>query len=77
MKTKFRWMTIVLIATLQLAGCASEARVGDLKTMFACWVPSWVVISERRGVIGPVAVVPAWCARRQTSCPRDLPRGSR
>jgi len=32
MKTKFRWMTIVLIATLQLAGCASEARVGDLKT---------------------------------------------
>lgn len=32
MKTRFRWMTIALIATLLLAGCASEVRVGALRT---------------------------------------------
>ena len=32
MNTRFSWMTIVLFATLLLAGCASEARVGELQT---------------------------------------------
>jgi hypothetical protein len=32
MKTRFRWMTIVLFATLLLAGCSSKLRVDELKT---------------------------------------------